>query len=768
MRRLVDNTGGEEGFTDYVNDSMDPGNSIFIATVIFSCLLIALLPCIVAVGQRFVKHEDFPGETESAREQRPKDSASDLRERKDESSDDESISDRGANGGEDDGDSSTSSRGGAESVASALINVLLATSPHGGPIKRRNQMHILHREMEIEHEEDEDKQSVASHSVLGPLSHDEVSIRDAVDARHAVHQDAIDLMIGDAQEGSWIDRLMVIAEWDYETRRILKLGLPFVMQALLIGTMETVRVALIGKLISTKALSAYVIVNMLVGMSNAFLKGFQDACTTLCSQAVGVGNKTLAGQYIQIATLLYIFCYIPIFLLWTFTTGSIFAWLGFDAETTKIGEEFTLLYMFSSFLRGMSYSMHSLLDVIDREHYSTAFTSGQEIVATLGVLAVAMQPGVTNLQLVGLVLIVEEALALIINSAVIVWKGWFDKYLDGLVGSLALLVRFGRLYDAIRSATACCSSTTRRLAERQSNQSAFRYIHGSIVRAACGIWRMGASYGVCKVRSVVQRGLACRDGLYSHRTCAYSVLGPAEVATWGLLGTLWDVLELVTEAVADAGAVRTAFLLGAGRPAQAKLSSFKSMYLGVAISVFLTSCMFIAGEDIPTWLTNDPTLQRMTAELIPLFGIGNIALSIGNMAWTLVGAQGRYRLSTSVGLSGAWLVTIPLAAVLTIVYNMNLQGQTAAIVIGYMASGTVNTYILIQSDWPKLSRRVVAQAGGMIDDKDDSSSSSSSDSDDSSSDDSEDKVVGAGLEARNETRGRGEPPVADLRKRNDI
>jgi MatE len=279
---------------------------------------------------------------------------------------------------------------------------------------------------------------------------------------------------------------------------------------------------------------------------------------------------------------------------------------------------------------------------------------------------------------------------------------------------------------------------------------------------------MGASYGVCKVRSIVLRDLACRDGLCSCRTYAYSVLGPAEVAAWGLLGTLWDALELVTEAVADAGEVRTAFLLGAGRPAQAKLSSFKSMYLGVAVSVFITSCMFIAGEDIPTWLTNDPTLQRMTAELIPLFGIGNIALSIGNMSWTLVGAQGRFRLSTSVGLSGAWLVTIPLAAVLTIVYNMDLQGQTAAIVIGYMASGTVNTYILIQSDWPKLSRRVIAQAGGMIDDKDDSSSSSSSDSDDSSSDDSENKSVDARLEVRNATSGRGERPIADPRKRNDI
>jgi len=166
-------------------------------------------------------------------------------------------------------------------------------------------------------------------------------------------------------------------------------------------------------------------------------------------------------------------------------------------------------------------------------------------------------------------------------------------------------------------------------------------------------------------------------------------LGPAEVAAWGLLGTLWDALELVTEAVADAAEVRTAYLLGAGQPAQAKLSSYKSIYLAIFCALFISSVLFIGGEDVPTWLTSDPTLQRMTAELMPLFGIGNIALTIGTMSWTLVGCQNRYALSTAVGFAGSWFVTIPLAAILTIGLDMDLQGQTAAVVIGYMVSGTV-------------------------------------------------------------------------------
>jgi Na+-driven multidrug efflux pump len=134
-------------------------------------------------------------------------------------------------------------------------------------------------------------------------------------------------------------------------------------------------------------------------------------------------------------------------------------------------------------------------------------------------------------------------------------------------------------------------------------------------------------------------------------------LGPAEVAAWGLLGTLWDVFENVTESVADACEVRVAMLLGAGRPEKAKMSAYKCIYLGLFVALFLSSVLFILGDEIPTWLTNDVTLQRLLAELIPLFGIGNIGLTVGTISWTAVGAQGRYRLATGIGFGGSWYVS---------------------------------------------------------------------------------------------------------------
>lgn len=185
---------------------------------------------------------------------------------------------------------------------------------------------------------------------------------------------------------------------------------------------------------------------------------------------------------------------------------------------------------------------------------------------------------------------------------------------------------------------------------------------------------------------------------------------------------------MVTEAVADVSEVRVGMLLGAGRPEKAKLSAYKTIYLAIFVATSFTSLVFLLGDNIPYWMTTDSTLQRLMIELIPLFGIGNIALALGTQAWTIVGAQGRYRLSTAIGAAGSWFVSIPLSFILTVVLRIDLQGQTAALVIGYMASGTVTSYILFTSDWEKLSRQVREDQDEIV--SSDSSSSSSDSSDD--------------------------------------
>ena len=191
-----------------------------------------------------------------------------------------------------------------------------------------------------------------------------------------------------------------------------------------------------------------------------------------------------------------------------------------------------------------------------------------------------------------------------------------------------------------------------------------------------------------------------------------------EVAAWGIFGSIWDAINALVDSIADASEVRCAFLLGSGFPERARLSAFKSLIMCIFTALFLTSGLFIAGDDLPTLLTNDATLQHLLRDLLPMFGLGNASMALGTMAWTLLGAQGRYRLATIVVGLVSWCVTLPLAAFFSIYLNVDLQGQTSAVVIGYMLSGSIHAYFLFRSDWEALSEKVMDDNESREDTKD--------------------------------------------------
>lgn len=348
------------------------------------------------------------------------------------------------------------------SVAAAVMNAILDSSPHGGPYRNPLQYQVEQR-----HNKDNAIQNSSNNratatggagfsdsdpsddaaaggdgaSALGSIPHDAVSIRDAVDAGAAATSPPVKKGEMSTELMSPWERLLSIAEWDYESKRLTKLGVPFIGQALLHGVVEAIHVALIGRFVGTRALTAYVSVELFVGVTTGVLQGFQEALTAVASQALGYGNRRLAGQYVQIATVMFVICFVPVFLFWLVFIEDALRWLGYDEKTVKMGTDFTMLFLFARFLKGVHFTAHSLLDVIGKENYSAFFSLGQELVGIGGLLTVAVQPGTNDLQLIGLVLIAVEALGLVVNIVIIVCNGWFDRFLGGMVGSFALAVR---------------------------------------------------------------------------------------------------------------------------------------------------------------------------------------------------------------------------------------------------------------------------------------------------------------------------------------
>jgi Na+-driven multidrug efflux pump len=300
----------------------------------------------------------------------------------------------------------------------------------------------------------------------------------------------------------------------------------------------------------------------------------------------------------------------------------------------------------------------AFLGVTDHERTTSLLTLIKAPFSLLPII-IPWALGRADLPMVGYCQIIVQSASLFLSISICLWKGWFKKYSKGM-----LTVPFTDK-EVLKSIL------------KTSAPLGFAYL---------------LTYGEWEVLTIFA-----------------SFLGPAEVAAWGFLGFVWGLLEQFSDGVADAAEVRVGFHLGANNPEQARLAAYKAIFLGALSSLFATSILFLIGEDLVRWLTPDPTLQRLMVELLPLVGIGQVAMTTGIVSWAIIGAQGRYRLSTGMQFIGSWGVTIPLSAFFTYGLKINLQGLAAALCIGYTMAGTGNTYILIRSQWARLATIISAE-----------------------------------------------------------
>lgn len=178
------------------------------------------------------------------------------------------------------------------------------------------------------------------------------------------------------------------------------------------------------------------------------------------------------------------------------------------------------------------------------------------------------------------------------------------------------------------------------------------------------------------------------------------------VATWCLLGALWDVLEAVTEGIGEAAAIQVAFLLAAAQPERAKKLSHSILYIGLVQSLLITSALFMGGRRLAMLLTTDNTMQHMMDDAMTLLGFANVAMSFSQVSWSLIGAQGRFRLATSIMFFSRWLVTIPVAMVTIFVFFLDLSSISGCLIVGYSTASCVLTFVVIRSDWDRLAKLI--------------------------------------------------------------
>ena len=455
--------------------------------------------------------------------------------------------------------------------------------------------------------------------------------------------------------------IWTIVKVDHETKRILSLAIPFTCSAIAKTSSELVILAIISHTLGNDAMVAYAMTYGLVGITFSFMGGWHDAITSLVSMAYGAENYDLAGAYVQTACLSYILCEIPWGIMWYFSMKQILSFMGFDVSVANLGQDFVLMRVLINVMTGINQSILNFLFAIEHEKFANVMFSIGAI-ANAVFVAIAAYHFDVNLVILGLVLLMNASLIFFLIVAIPLVLRWVKQFENGLFGS--------------------CTWTD-----------------------------MTIMTDVFKVALPIAFGSLCAYAEWEMLTFFAATLGPAEAAAWAVMGFVWDVFESTTEAIGESSELRVAYHLGKGRPAMAKLAAYKSIILGAVVSIFM-AIIFISLIDIlPALMTRDITMQAMLEEIFPLVALGNVTMSMGMICWHVVGAQGRYHLSTTVAIVISFAVTIPLGAIMTIGLIINLQGLAFSAVTGYTVIAMILFALILMSDWEKLSEKIQKQVG---------------------------------------------------------
>lgn len=240
---------------------------------------------------------------------------------------------------------------------------------------------------------------------------------------------------------SAIEKLKIIRTWDGQTKAMLGLGFPFLIQALTSAASGTIQMGVVGYQLGTDALSAYVIIDLFIKLTSDAVGNIIISGNTMISQIAESEDKNRAykiGSYLQLSTLFYVFAMIPVMIFWSFCTEKVLLYLKFEPDMAEEGQRFARAYVLTILIDGIASGFQYTLDVVGFQVQSTIMTFLGEVFTTLSIVVVmcyhTMFPNMT-LTSMGWAYVLIDLCYLVSMVTAIYFNEWLEEYYAGFLSN---------------------------------------------------------------------------------------------------------------------------------------------------------------------------------------------------------------------------------------------------------------------------------------------------------------------------------------------
>ena len=473
---------------------------------------------------------------------------------------------------------------------------------------------------------------------------------------------------------SKLESTLLLAEPDDEVWTVLKLSLPLTCGAMLEPLCTSITIGVVGhSLHSAEALAMVLVILWVQGTSQELIVGaIVDALAswlstllystpTSSSSEQRTAAQQLAGQYIQMALLLQLLVGIPVLIFWVYLMDDLVLWLFHNDELAQLARDYTQIIVYRSMVQSLSRTWTVLFHLGGHEHFESTIDAISLILGLIAVVCVATLVEDATLTTIAYTQLFVSAAVAVTKVTFPLVRGWSKSIVQHVF-------RCGRIQD-----------------------------QPSILKNLI-IASLPLSVGTLLEFSV-----------WPLLTLCCKQMGAAQAAAWAILGvTVWEVLTALTEGLGEAASIRLAFSFGSGRPDVAQTLSRKVLYLALVQGVLVTALLYLFGRLIAAGLSAEPVLQHLLYNALPLLGLANIALNLSQAGWSVVGAQGRFRLATLLVWTCTWCVAIPMALVAVFGFELDdVSALAGSLAVGYASASSALTYVVLRSDWMRISQSLL-------------------------------------------------------------
>ena len=178
--------------------------------------------------------------------------------------------------------------------------------------------------------------------------------------------------------------------------------------------------------------------------------------------------------------------------------------------------------------------------------------------------------------------------------------------------------------------------------------------------------------------------------------------GDTAVAGYGVAIRLIMFFLLPAWGMSNAAATLVGQNLGAQQPQRAEQSVWRTAKYNTIFMIFVTLIFLLFAQPIVAFMNKDVSVESYAVLALRIVSLGYVFFGVGMVVTNAFNGAGDTKTPTLINLFGFWLLQVPLAYVLALVFRLGPEGVFIAIISAETAITIASVIIFRKGKWKKV------------------------------------------------------------------